>query len=364
MSIDFLMPGDNYLTSRTTNVLVCGYCNLPKDETYELSCIQGDTCFLSDDLENRVITWDDVRTFHQDYYLDSTLVLEESNVEATNITKSEEWDGIFANRERDFTGRYDDLEPNRCTHAKSGRNYFTGEVVRGWWTNTTQGHYTDNHLPNPMRIRNKKTGEYSRVEFTEASGYNTTSDSLDFEDPRLMRLEFNELQGFVSSRLIDLEVTEAYNKRFFNIFVGNYDNKLHVGSCVISRSVDERVQAQCTRKDCKAILIAPHFDDITRQDMETFIHAVIRHGNNHGPDFIRTREDFAYIHAETCDTNHSWSQPCNITTSYRSFRDITDLMGTDEILDFLIHHRKTCTASDCRCTHYYHLINERNYANV
>ena len=350
--IDMSMIADGYLVSRLTNTLVCGYCNLPKDETYELSCIQGDTCFLSEDLENRVITWDDVRTFYQDYYLDSTLVLEESNVEATNISKEEEWDGIFSNRERDFNGRYDDLEPNRCTHAVN------------WWTSTARGHYTENHLPKPMKVRNKKTGDYSRVEFTELPSYATTSDSLDFEDPRLMRLEFNELQGFVSARLMDLEVTEAYNKRFFNIFVGSYDNKLHVGSCVISRSVDKRVQAQCTRKDCKAILIAPHFDDITREDMETFIHAVIRHGNNHGPDFIRTRDDFAYIHAEHCDTNHAWSQGCNVTTSYRSFRDITDLMGTDEILDFLIHHRKTCTASDCCCTHYYHLINERNYASA
>lgn len=345
--IDMTMPADGYLVSRLTNIILCGYCNEPKNEDHD-----SDSCGLLDLIESRYYTWEDVATLFPDYYADETLIIDESITEATNISKEEEWDGVFANRERVFTGRYDDVEPSRVTHAVA------------WWTNNSRGYYTDNHLPKPMRIRDKRTGEYSKVTFTETPSYDLVNDGLDFEDPRLMRLEFNELQGFVSSRLIDLGITERFHAKVYNVFVGNYDNKLHVGSCVITRTVDNRIQAQCSRKDCKATLIAPHFDSITREDMETFIHSVIRHGNNHGPDFITKRSDFTYIHATNCDTNHELTAGCNALASYERFEDITTLQGTEAVIDFLIRHRKVCTSSDCRCTHYYHLINERNYTHA
>lgn len=345
--IDLAMPADGYLVSRLTNTILCGYCNAPKDDTHN-----DDDCGLLDLIENNYYTWEDVLNMFPDYYEDNTLPVEDSITEATSITKDQEWDGIFANRERNFTGRYDDVEPTRCTHATA------------WWSNTQHGYYTDNHLPKPMKVRNKQTGTYSRITFNEGATYEQVADQLDFEDPRLMALEFNELMGFTSAKLIDLGITAKFHNTVYNIYVGDYDRKLHVGSCVISRTVDNRIQAQCSRKNCKATLVAPHFDDITREDMETFIHAVIRHGNNHGPEFITKREDFTYIHATNCDTNHSHNAPCNARASYERFEDITALQGSDSVLDFLIKHRKVCTSSDCRCTHYYHLINERNYTHV
>lgn len=348
--IDNLMIADEFLTTRSTNIILCGYCGTRKDDLHD-----DDACGLLDRIESRDLTWEDVLNQYPDYYADETLILDESNVTATSISKEDEWDGIFANRENNFIGRYDDVENNRCTHAIKFWRYSDNNL-------THAGHYTDHHMPKPMKIRNRKTGDYSKVEFTESASYEQDYDGLDFEDPRLMRLEFNELQGFVSSRLIDLGITEKFHAKVYNVFVGSYDNKLHVGSCVISRTVDNRISATCSRKDCKATLVAPHFDDITREDMEIFIHSVIRHGNNHGPDFITKRSDFTYIHATNCDTDHEAHHGCNARASYETFMDITFLQGDDEVLDFLIKHRKVCTASDCRCTHYYHLLASKEYA--
>lgn len=338
--IDMSMPADGYLVDRLTNTIICGYCHIAKDSDEH---IDGVTCFLNEDLESGKITRDDL-AFCPDYYSDDTLILEESFVEATSISKEDEWAGIFSLRDRDFIGRYDDVEPNRCTHATT------------WWTNNQHGKYTDNHLPQPMKIRDKRTGERTITSFTETDSYVTTSDNLDFEDPRLMRLEFNELQGFISSRLIDLGITEKFHAKVYNVFVGNYDSKLHVGSCTLSQTIDGRIQAKCSK--CNNSLVAPHNSELTRSLMEDFIHAVIRHGNNHGPDFITKRSDFTFIHASNCDTAHDHSEFCNANQPRITHEGLSTELTASEVLDFLIDHRKFCTSSDCRCTHYYHLLSE------
>lgn len=244
------------------------------------------------------------------------------------VTRETEWDGIFLNRDnyqREALNYWRDVEPTRCTSAIY------------WWSNRANMPGYPTAYGNHHMARN----------FTLNETYAQKYQGLDYSEPALARYEFEELQGFASQQLIDLNITEKYAFRFFNIFVGN-DQHLHVGLLTIT---DEHVT--CSRKDCyfrRSPLPIP--TDPTREQMETFVHALIRHGNNHGPDWYIKREDFAYIHAENCDTNHDHSSYCNTNVSLNA----VDLMTLEGSLDFLIRHRKFCRDNNCRCGAYYHTL--------
>jgi hypothetical protein len=154
-------------------------------------------------------------------------------------------------------------------------------------------------------------------------------------------------------------ITKKYHYKVFNIYEGN-DQHLHVGRCTISTSVDGRPQATC--KTCNSTHVFPG-DLNSRNDQESFVTAIIRHGNNHGPTWLTSRSDFTYMHATNCDTRHVQTEPCN-TRDPRILR--ADLAGDlSDVQDFLIIHRRYCTQPDCRCTHYYHLISSTiGYAHV
>lgn len=260
------------------------------------------------------------------------------NFLTSETSREDEWDGIYDNRDnyqREVLHYWKDVEPTRCTN------------VRYQWSNLTNApgypERTDpTHVPH-LKVR----GQLSL--FTLEATYDQRYNSLDYSEPALARLEFDELQGFASEQLIDLNITEKYQYRFFNIFVGN-DTNLHVGLLTINQ---DKQQVTCSRKDCYFRTHPLAIPDTTdRSSMESFTHAIIRHGNNHGPDWYITRKDFALIHSEACDANHSRSDYCNNNRQVVTFTTET-LEGA---LTFLIRHRKFCSDTRCRCTAYYHTL--------
>lgn len=262
------------------------------------------------------------------------------------LTREQEWDGIYNNRDqyqREHLGYWKDVEPSRCTS------------VLYWWSNKTDAPgyptpYAKGHVPQIM-VRKQLTL------FSLDESYTQQYHEFDYERQHstiegsvLSRLSFTELQGFASEQLYDFGITERNGFRYFNIYVGN-DHHLHCGLLTINIP---KGTVKCSRGDCyyrNHPLAIPDSSD--RSVQESFTHAIIRHGNNHGPDFYRRREDFAFIHAENCDSNHErFTEPCNANAP-RTSRDLKTIAGS---IDFLIAHRKFCRDSNCRCGAYYHTL--------
>lgn len=253
-------------------------------------------------------------------------------------SREDEWQGIYELREQlPNLSNWRDVEPKRCT------------VAYHWWTADRKAHaYTE-----PNRV---PTGFYSEESYVQQY------EALDFNNPRLMRLEFNDLKAFTSELLINADITEAFQYKVFNAFIGR-DQKFHIGLLTFEKD-SEKVSVTCKHNGCYYRNHAYSVPlDIDRTYMEDFVLNCIRHGNNHGPDWLVKRKDFTFIHANNCDTNHGRSENCNANQP-RIFVNELNSESFDHVFNFLIHHRKFCTNSDCRCTHYYHLLNERNYAHA
>lgn len=250
------------------------------------------------------------------------------------VTRDDEWQGIFDLREtQPNLSSWRDVEPNRCTTAFHR------------WDNRRVPYIYDNpgtHLPDGFVSDEVYVQEY---------------EALDFTNSRLMRLEFSDLQGFASQLLIDANITERFQYKVFNAYIGR-DEKFHIGLLTFDRIDENSVNVQCKRGDCTL----NHTTDIsnyTRTEMENYVLGCIRHGNNHGPDWLIQRSDFTKIHAVNCDTLHEGIH-CN-ANSPRYFVNSLNAEDFDAVFNFLIQHRKFCSNADCRCTHYYHMLNERNY---
>lgn len=251
---------------------------------------------------------------------------------AEEISREDEWAGIYDNREqRPNLSNWRDVEPKRCTTAFH------------WWTKTRSPKiYMDapNHVPEG---------------FNQDESYVQDYEALDFSNSKLMRLEFHELQAFASELLIDADITERFQYKVFNAYIGR-DEKFHIGLLTFDRLDENSVSVQCKRGGCKLHVIT--HTDISRTEMEDFVLNCIRHGNNHGPDWLINRSDFTRIHANNCDASHSPTQICN-ANSPRYFVNELNAEDFDAVFTFLTQHRKFCTHSACRCTHYYHMLNER-----
>lgn len=250
------------------------------------------------------------------------------------ITREDEWQGIYDLREQmPNLSQWRDVEPKRCTTAFH------------WWTKERSPKiYAEapNRLPEGFTSNEEYVQEY---------------EALDFTNSRLMRLEFSELQGFASELLIDADITERFQYKIFNAYVGR-DEKFHIGLLTFDRISEDVVSVQCKRGGCRLHVMTNV--DVPRTEMEDFVLNCIRHGNNHGPDWLINRSDFTRIHANNCDVQHSDNEPCN-ANSPRYFVNELNAENFDAVFNFLIQHRKFCSHAECRCTHYYHLLNERNY---
>lgn len=310
-------------------------------------------------------TWAETLNFTspEDYEVVTSMALPDvSPLDSEDVTSEDIWSDIHtANRSLEFRGTYRDLEPNRCTYAIAWSYQANAKSPR------STGVYATPHLP-----ATPKTGRNRNKPWTTLSSYEQR-EATDYSDPYLTtKLEFQALQGMVTQKLIDLQITERYHHKLFNVYWGR-DNNLHIGLLTITFDKDGNPQATCGRKDCyyhrtPYVYVPPAEPVLTtgvvdtadtttiRSYQEAFIHNLIRHGNNHGPNFLTTRRDFTYIHASNCNTQHAWAEPCNNLATSRHFSlENPDLAS---VLDFLIQHRRYCTlkAHACRCTYYYHLL--------
>lgn len=186
-------------------------------------------------------------------------------------------------------------------------------------------------------------------------GFRHTLDELATDNRKTAFVEGQD--GFSTEKLIDYHITALYAARFFNVYRGRVDGKLRIGNLRFEFS-DTTVEAICFHRNCdyrnkplgKRLSLTVSLD-ATREEQEDFVLACIRHGNNHGPDWIVNREDFAYIHSTTCDTKHPQFQACN--NNHAEVR-ITSLEPEDAhlALNFLQEHKQYCRSTQCQCDHY------------
>lgn len=139
--------------------------------------------------------------------------------------------------------------------------------------------------------------------------------------------------GFYSIELINELLTEAYHNRLLNVYFK--DGKLRCGGLYFEITRTKQFQIpfvkpetylkvhavcgnkECLYKDsrgnyCKRTLSLEGFV-FTREQMETFVYDVIRHGNNHAADWFKTRvypdvrvldrpvRTFYKVHHQDCD---------------------------------------------------------------
>lgn len=192
-----------------------------------------------------------------------------------------------------------------------------------------------------------------------------------------------QVHGFTSRVLESYIITERYQNKFLNIFKGR-DGNLHIGMLTIEYDQHSMPIATCKHGDCRGRVFSfrSHFAiPPTRQAMEDFILTLIRHGNNHGPDWYTGRSDFTYIHAVNCDTTEhqityrtamieSYGQefeamlpvvtPCN-SHKPTIFAAMIDPKNLTQTYKFLKQHMRFCRSTNCKCNHYESLLWDRLY---
>lgn len=204
--------------------------------------------------------------------------------------------------------RYRDIDPQQQTHAVD------------WWYVT------------PTTIRH---GVYDTPKGPSLDVTNQIDTDL-----RNAYVEGND--GFSSRQLLDEQLTQKYHNRLLNIFVDG-TGSIRIGSIRISRTVDGGWNAKCVRGTCSASLTAA--PDVTRENMELFVSAVIRHGNNHAAKWFVERPAFYKVHADGCDlTCDSTDAHCNVKAG------ATQHKPTDNYyVAFLQEHQRYCKDAACTC---------------
>lgn len=253
--------------------------------------------------------------------LDNAREWEMDDLHAYHASETERYDHIV--------NSWSDQEPDTCTHAID-RWLIKSDGTR------VQAPYRERHLP---------------------KGFREDLDNLGTDKRRSAYVE--GFDGYTTQQLIDFHLTTLYQQKLFNVYYGNVDLKLRVGGLRIERS-EETISATCYHQACynsgkrNTLTVSA---EATRREMEDFTLAVIRHGNNHGPSWYTTRQDFAYIHATTCDTLHKQGHPCNHNHTERTLVELTDSPESlRSVMNFLSEHVEVCKVDDCQCFHYYTLI--------
>jgi hypothetical protein len=287
----------------------------------------------------------------------------ESNVTATDITREDEWQGIYDNqdnyqRDAKRTIKYKDVEPLRATYSLAradGLTFGTMPAGTKFKSDPAQWHYMCSTSIKGRETRMHFHATYKEREVINHDDLALTNAGLDFEVFSNMNTE----------EIIDLNITEKFQHKFFNVYVGK-DFNLHIGLLtfnIVRNGVTgdlETIEVTCSHRGCNYGPGNAHKfrGEYTRENMESFVIACIRHGNMHAPAWIRNRKDYTVIHAQNCDCNHASNVACNGNQPGKFF----STGSLDDSIDFLIQHRKFCRNTECRCTHYYHLLNERTYA--
>lgn len=246
----------------------------------------------------------------------------------------------YANRESDSSlYRYNDIEPDVVTG-----------VTERWSNSRVRFPYDNaNHLPTQPGRTFTLTPYYKQRE------------RLDWNTPEVRSaLMFEELNGFASELIINPEITHKKHLNVFNGYFGTKDRKFHIGLLTFDNDeVNKILTVKCGHGQChyRKNPLVLDYSTCSLSDLEQIAHAIIRHGNNHGPDWITKRQDFTYIHAMNCDAKHDTHSTIQCNANVTPAISAASLDGSlDNVIDFLISHRKHCRNIECRCTHYYHLL--------
>lgn len=111
-----------------------------------------------------------------------------------------------------------------------------------------------------------------------------------------------------SVQVFDPEVTERYALRsILNYYVDSNTGDTRLGGLILTRE-GSTFRAKCVRNDwtsnqCSAPILKIDTATATREQMEDFTIAVIRHGNNHAAPWFTKRASFYKVHTESCDLN-------------------------------------------------------------
>lgn len=143
-------------------------------------------------------------------------------------------------------------------------------------------------------------------------------------------------EGFTSVELLNLELTEKYQRKLLNVFADK-NGRVRIGSIVLTDNVDGTKTATCVRDDCR--LSATSTSNPTRDDMERFVWAIVAHGNNHAAHWFTSRPSFHKVHRLNCD--HA---KCSESTHY-----CANILPEKEEVDSLVDHYRNCKTPGCNC---------------
>lgn len=134
-----------------------------------------------------------------------------------------------------------------------------------------------------------------------------------FADNATRNVFVDGTDGFMTVEVYNPTVTANYQAKLLNVFK-NKRGHLQVGGVqftpVVSFQKDQPVpyhpmvktiEARCVQNDCSAVMVAPAHQGLTRDAMEAFTYACIRHGNNHAAKWFTSRSTFYKVHEDNCD---------------------------------------------------------------
>lgn len=151
--------------------------------------------------------------------------------------------------------------------------------------------------------------------------------------------------GFTSVKLLDEVLTQKYHARLLNVFADKQTNAVRIGSIRLSTNADGTKHAECVRNDCIAKMDSVSLTDLTydeaRFEMERFVLAIIRHGNNHAAKWFTERDTYYKLHEPACDGLCDPNQ-------YHCYGHTTRPIPANEA-DQLVEHYRNCKTPGCTC---------------
>lgn len=150
-------------------------------------------------------------------------------------------------------------------------------------------------------------------------------------------------EGFIARTFINDLLTRKYHARLLNVFSDKRTKDLRVGSIRIIKCVDHMIEARCVNGTCKSVM-SINTDTAVRSEMEEFVLAIIRHGNNHAAEWFRSRNTFYKVHAPNCNLSQ-----CDPNVPFCLHTNASRYQPSDDV-QVLLDHNSNCKDSKCKCS--------------
>lgn len=179
-----------------------------------------------------------------------------------------------------------------------------------------------------------------------------TSDSVSTET-RNAYVEGNE--GFLSLKLLDETLTRKYHAKLLNVFLDKATGDVRIGSIRILKNTDGTITARCVNASCSGTFGGPrasmtiNLELADRQDMESFVLAIVGHGNNHAASWFKNRESYYKIHKPNCQIGKACHPTDGICTSPVVPAPAPNEDSELNEVEFLMEHQQYCRDSKCQC---------------